>query len=176
MYLAKGDIETDSAPFQMTPGATYLIEIQVGVSTNFNGRLGVYFLIPQILWYPLIQGAGVQATGQTWPSGLPVSFNAYNPAKFVTCSSVYTVPTGGTFAASVIKVQSSFDTGSCEIGSISITRMTDSVILADGAVTASKLLVVRAPGSPEGVEISKYGGKSFDPSGVKRFQWGNLDV
>jgi hypothetical protein len=177
MYLAAGDYETDSKSFQFTPGATYLIEIQVSITPNWNGRLGVYFLIPNWIWYPMIQGAAVQATGQVWPNSLPVSINANNPTKgLITCSTTYTAPAIGTFANSRIKIVSSFDTGSVEIGSISITRVTDSVLLADGAVTASKLLVVRAPGSAEGVEISKYGGKSFDPSGVKRFQWGNLDV
>lgn len=143
MYLTAnaGTVETNTSAFQMTPGATYLIEVQVSISNDWNGRLGVYMLIPGVQWYPMIQSPAVAATGQTWANGLPVSINGNNPTKgMVTCSSTYTVPgAGSTSASTCIKIMNSFTAGSCEIGSISITRVVDQTLIGPGSVFTKHL-------------------------------------
>lgn len=156
LYLGLGDAETDTNIFQMTPGATYLISIQVSITNDWNGRLGVYFLVPGITWYPMIQGAQVQATGQTWPNGLPVSINANNPTKGqITCSSLCSIPPAGTTANTRIKIISSFTAGSCEIGSLSATRVVDSTLIGPGSVQTKHLSIAT------GGDISS-GQTSFD--------------
>jgi hypothetical protein len=171
---------TVSSPIQLIPGATYRFELQIFVDSAFSGALSVWMHIPNVIW----QHLGTGYTGYTFGDGDPVQFFSGSPKGIQNFGITFTVPSVVTLGDNTpyfpsftqVRVHSKVDAGYIQFGSIKMTRVSDSVLIKDGAITAEKLNVGRSNGSLQGVEINKYGGKVFDSNGVKRFQWGDLDA
>jgi hypothetical protein len=140
LYLSQnsGELISYSQYFDLIPGATYLIEVQVGLSSDFNGRASVYLTIPGDRDYAMVD----RSAGQVWSDNLPVQLNASSPKGIITYSTTYTIPTSGTLSKARIQIRNSHTVGIIEVGSASITRVSDSVLIKDGAVTANKISVV----------------------------------
>jgi hypothetical protein len=129
--------ETATKAFPMTPGATYYVEFQIFLSADFAGSFSVFWLVPSVQWHSM----GGPSTGNLWPDGLPEMFNSNSIKGAQTFSATYTVPDNGSNNFSQIQIKSICTAGACQIGGISITRVSDSVLIKDGAITAQKLSV-----------------------------------
>ncbi|WP_332848720.1 hypothetical protein [Massilia sp. S19_KUP03_FR1] len=165
-------LDTLTGWFPMTPGATYLVEFQAFVSGDFVGSVTPFWHIPNVQFHLM----GGPTRGYNWGDGLPVGFDQNSAKGLQSFTATYTVPINGYTSRSQIRIKSQCSAGSLQLGGFSITRVSDSVLIADGAVTANKLNVGRVGNVGAGVEIDKDGERVYDANNLKRFQSGNLDV
>lgn len=195
LYLTPSGPESISysLPFQITPGATYLVQCQVSLSNDFNGRMSIFWTIPGVIDYSMVD----RATGLFWSDGLPVQLRDSSPKGVVTFSTTFTVPASNTLSKGIIQIRNSHSVGLVEVGSISITRVMDNVLIKDGAITAGKvaakaitadkiqvdtmqalsnIVIARPGGQGAGQDLDVYGQRVYDTNSVKRFQSGYLDI
>jgi hypothetical protein len=175
-----------SKPFTSTPGATMRLEVQVQLSTDFVGEFSVYFYV---------EGASLYSMGcpnlGTWPSGdypgWPIQFNSGSAKGRYNFSQEITIPVNSQCVNAHMVVVDRVIAGNVAFGSCSATRVSDSVLIKDGAITAQKIqvdslqaisniVIARVGGQGAGQDLDIYGGRTYDPNGVRRFQFGNLDV
>jgi hypothetical protein len=125
--------------FPLIVGATYRVEIQVYMSGDFNGYASAFMHLPNKAWFNM----GTGERGWSWNAqegGLPVHFDDKSPNKGVlqTFSATFTADN-----VWVHRAQFRFITkvlvGYIEFGGISVVRVSDNVLIADGAITASKM-------------------------------------
>jgi len=128
------DAWTGSMP--IVPGATYLIEYRVEFSSDWYGELTIDWHWPLVAFYQ----NGVPSSGYTWPDGGPIQY-ASNARGVYTVAHVVTIPNDPRLVNSNLRSRRRVQNGSVEIGGFSITRVMDSVLIKDGAVTAQKISV-----------------------------------
>ncbi|WP_313178018.1 hypothetical protein [Massilia sp.] len=120
----------------IVPGATYLIEYRVGFSSDWYGELTIDWHWPLVTFYQ----NGVPSSGYTWSDGGPIQY-ASNARGVRTISHVVTIPNDPRLVNSQLRIRRRIQSGSAEIGGFSITRVMDSVLIKDGAITAQKISV-----------------------------------
>lgn len=177
-------MDTYTEFFPATPGATYRVEYQCFVSGDFVGTVGVYLHIPGQSWFNM----GGPTRGYNFGTSLPVQFDSGSPKGAQEFSAVATFAAGGARSRAQLRITSQCTAGYIEFGSFTITRVSDSVLIADGAVTASKVTVanlqalsaniglLRTAASGARTEIADNVVKVYDASNVLRVKIGNLDL
>ncbi|MDN4061688.1 hypothetical protein QPK31_26075, partial [Massilia sp. YIM B02769] len=120
----------------IVPGGTYLIEYKIGFSNDWYGELTIDWHWPLVAFYQ----NGVPSSGYTWSDGGPIQYPS-NSRGFATVSHVVTIPNDPRLVNSQLRIRRRISTGSAEIGGFSITRVMDSVLIKDGAITAQKISV-----------------------------------
>jgi hypothetical protein len=138
LYLAAsaGESFTYSKPFPITPGATYLVQCQVNLSADFNGRLSLFWTTQGVVDFNMI-GSAVS----NWSDGLQVHLNSTSAKGLVTFTRTFTMPVGGSLSRSTIQIRNSHTVGTVEIGSVSITRVVDSTLIGPGVVETKHLII-----------------------------------
>ena len=134
MYLAQngGESTSYSKPFPITPGAEYIVQCQIGMSPDFNGRLSAFWTLPGYVDHNMTG----QLAGQNWADGMPVHLNSGSPKGIRTFTTRIKVPVSGTLSKGVFQIRNSHTVGTVEIGSFSITRVADGSLVGDGALEA----------------------------------------
>ena len=133
---AGAEQDTETVNFPMTPGATYLVEMQVALSANFAGRLTVAWVIPGIQYH--LMGApnlGNWSTGES----IPYNFDSNSAKVLASFSAIYTVPVNGETMVGRIRLRNLISAGAAEIGSVSITRVVDQTLIGPGSVFTKHL-------------------------------------
>lgn len=123
-----------------TPGATMRLEIQVELSGDFVGEFSVYLYI---------EGGGLYSLGGpnlgAWPSGdypgWPIQFNSGSAKGRYPFSQEITIPMNSQCSNAHMVIVDRVIAGGVAIGSCSATRVADSVLIKDGAITAQKISV-----------------------------------
>jgi len=140
-FASTGGVTVDriTSSFPMTPGATYRVELQVFISTDFVGDFTAAWLIPGDQWHLM----GVPASGYAWPDQLKVSFTRLSAKGFQTFSAEFTVPVNGFTSSSQLRVCYASTAGVVEIGGMSITRMADAALVVKGGIKADHIDVDR---------------------------------
>lgn len=138
LYLAQnaGELSSDSQYFDLVPGATYRIEVQVGLSNDFNGRASVFLFIPGDRYYQMVD----RDTGQRWADSHVVQLNAASPKGIITYATTYAIPASGTLSKGLIQIRNSHTIGNVEVGSVSITRVADGSLVGDGVLEARHIV------------------------------------
>lgn len=146
IYLGPADnVEhsSDSQYFPIERGATYKITFQLTLSSDFVGQASVYWLFPGESWWAMRGGydggAGYDFGLGVWPDGLPVHFDTSSPKgtnTFVTTLRAADVPLN---VRSLIRIRNKHSSGTCEMGAISIVRMSDNTLITDQGITTPKL-------------------------------------
>lgn len=169
--------------FPSTPGAFYLVEYQVFVSADFVGRIGLYLHLPSQAWFTM--GGPLRGYNFT-ETGLPVNFDSGSAKGTQQYSAVFQLADTGHSSRMQIRVSSQCTAGYFEFGSINITRVSNGVLIADGAVTAGKISVgnlqavsaniglLRTASSGARTEITDNVIRVYDASNVLRVKIGNL--
>lgn len=170
--------------FPVEKGGTYKFDVQIFTSGDYQGQLTVVAHLPNQEWCYM----GCPQLGyNNGASGLPVSFDGGNHQGGSSFTATRTINTDDAAGKTQIRIVSNVVVGYVQIGGIRITRVMDSVLIKDGAITAPKItvdklqaisnvVIARVNGQGAGVDMDQYGGRVYDTNGVKRFQWGNLDV
>lgn len=137
LYLSKnaGELISYGQFFDLVPGATYRMEIQVALSNDFNGRASVYLTIPGDRDYAMVD----RDSGLRWSDNMVVQLTSNSPKGVISYSTTYTIPPNGTLSKGCIQIRNSHTVGNVEVGSVSITRMADANLVVNGAVTAEKI-------------------------------------
>ena len=137
LYLSKnaGELISYGQFFDLAPGATYRMEIQVALSNDFNGRASVYLTIPGDRDYAMVD----RDSGLRWSDNMVVQLTSNSPKGVISYSTTYTIPANGTLSKGRIQIRNSHTVGNVEVGSVSITRMADANLVVNGAVTAEKI-------------------------------------
>jgi hypothetical protein len=137
LYLnpSAGESVSYSRPFPITPGATYLVQCQVELSADFNGRASVFWTIPGVVDYSVVD----RSTGLSWTDGLPVQLRDSSPKGIITFTTTYKVSESGSLSRGVIQLRNSHTAGTISVGSISITRMSDDALVVTGGIKARHL-------------------------------------
>lgn len=127
-----------SKSFTTTPGSTLRLECQVEVSSNFSGDFSVYFFV---------EGAGLYSMGcpnvGTWADGSypgwPIQFHTGSAAGRGSYNQTITLPNSSASATAHMVIVDRISAGSIALGSCSATRVGDSTLIKDGAITTGKL-------------------------------------
>lgn len=141
LYLSQsaGELISYGKFFDLVPGATYRIENQVALSSDFNGRASVYLSIPGDRDYAMVD----RDSGLRWADGSIVQLTNSSPKGIISYSTVYTIPASGTLAKGRIQIRNSHTAGLAEVGSVSITRMADSSLVVKRGIKADNIDVER---------------------------------
>ena len=138
VYLsANGGIPTESwsAAMPVIPGATYLVECQVSLNSEFQGELSVEIYIP---WYGFY--AFEQPTVLNWGSdGHAIQYASNSPRERRTIVKTLTIPTDVKVTYVQIYTRRSVRVGHAEIGGFSITRMADASLVVKGGIKADHI-------------------------------------
>lgn len=138
MTLGVRGYEDIATPFfPVEKGGTYKFDVQVFCSGDFQGQLTVVAHLPGQEW--LYMGSPIQGYNNG-SSGLPVSFDA-NTRSFYQTSATRTINSDDAAGRVQIRIVSNVSVGYVQVGGIRITRVMDSVLIKDGAVTAQKMSV-----------------------------------
>lgn len=129
--------DTATGSFPMTPGATYLVEFQVFLSSDFSGSIGAFWLIPQVQFHRM----GGPQTGYFYDDGLPEMFNVNSPKGAQTFSATYTLPSISYASSGSIVLRTQCAAGAFQIGSISITRVVDSTLIGPGVIETKHMTI-----------------------------------
>ncbi|MGJ9420475.1 hypothetical protein ACHAC9_22365 [Massilia sp. CMS3.1] len=132
--------------FTVTPGATYRVEYQSFMSGDFQGQVGIYLHIPQVNWYNM--GAADIPGWAFAETGMLPQFASISAKGTRDVGQTFTIPVVGGDGKTVpyevqLRITSYVTAGYLELGSFTLTRVSDSVLIKDGAVTASKMSVVQ---------------------------------
>ncbi|MDW5417753.1 phage tail protein [Iodobacter sp. CM08] len=122
--------ESISKSFPVTPGAVYRLELVV-YSNHAVGSLKVHMHIPGVRW------AGFDGSWHDSPT--IVSDGSWEGARWF--SAEVTFPTNAAASSSNIRIVSNISSGGWVVGLVSIVRVSDSTLIADGAITTSKIKV-----------------------------------
>lgn len=122
--------ESISKPFPVTPGAVYRLEVIV-YNNNAVGSLKVHLHIPGIRW------AGFDGS---YSDAVTIVGNGSSPGSRLFSSEVM-FPANAALSASSIRIVSNISSGNWVVGLVSVVRVSDSTLIAGGAVTAEKIKV-----------------------------------
>ncbi|WP_338761988.1 hypothetical protein [Massilia sp. METH4] len=132
------EVNSDSMLFPMTPGATYHVEFQIALSGDFGGVASVFWYQP----FQAFDSMGAPTVGNWESDGLPVQFNHTTPRNGVlTFSKTVTLNEDSRVSVGMIRIRNAITTGYMQLASLSITRVSDGVLIKDDAVTARKIKV-----------------------------------
>jgi hypothetical protein len=131
---------------------------------------------------------GAPTSGLLWNAdSLPVEFSSSSAKGYYNLAASYKVPDNTANATSKIRIRSQVSAGYVLIGSISMTRMADDVLVVDGGIRArhilvdslqaiSNIVIARPGGQGAGQDLDVYGQRVYDTNSVRRFQSGYLDI
>jgi hypothetical protein len=125
----------------LIPGATYRIEYDILFHNDWDGDLSIWFYASN--WTAnLLGGLGIiPDSPYKFADGNGIQYPAYT-RDWVRVSTVITIPpdlasvTEGSFF-----ILRSIRSGTCELGAFNLIRLTDNVLIKDGAITANKISV-----------------------------------
>lgn len=177
-------IDVLSQNFSIVPGAEYYAEYQSYLSSDFVGNISVYLYLSGYQWNDM----GGPSRGYNWgETGLQMDFDGNSPKGFSTWGKAFINGASTIQSRALIRITAQVSAGYAEIGGMSITRRSGTVLIADGAITAQKItvdklqaissvVIARVNGVNAGQDLDVNGQRVYDGNGVKRFQSGNLDV
>lgn len=138
MYLfPNGGVIRDSFTkvIPLVPGATYRIEYQLNLSSDFQGEFALWWYWENVSWE---NPSDSNLTAFSDGDGI-AHFNTTSAKGFRTISKILTVSGDSRAAISFVRIKDRVLAGSAEIGGISITRVTDSSLIKDEAVGRNHL-------------------------------------
>lgn len=179
-----GYLDRSTPFFPLERGGVYKFEFQVFCSPDYQGQLTVVAHLPNQEW--LYMGAPQQGY-LNGSSGLPTSFDGSNPGGVFTFTGTRTINSNDFAGRCQMRIIANAVVGYVQIGGIRITRVMDSTLITEKGVKAyhievdslqaiSTVVIARSGGVGAGVDLDKNGGRTYDGSSIRRFQFGNLDV
>lgn len=136
MYIGPGNSDTATFKFPMTPGATYKVELQTNLSSDWNGYAGVYLEIAADHWDDMGQD-------NLYPWGdepnTHIQYDPGSPKYRRNFSATIVVPNNGYTSQTTVRIRTQIAAGTFEWGSLCITRMSDNTLITDQGITTPKL-------------------------------------
>jgi hypothetical protein len=184
-------VVTRTQTMSIVPGATYLVEYQVGFSSDFNGDLSIWlhtYNSNANTLGPSLPGGGVPNSGYFFNgNGDPIQYPS-NSRGGQDIVKYFTVPANNAVVGCQFIIMRQVRAGTCEIGGFTITRVQDNVLIKDGAITAGKIsvgqvsaiavdvgtLTSRVNGQGAGTTIIKDQIAIYDEGGTMRLLDGRL--
>lgn len=117
--------ESLSKQFVLEPGAAYRLEVEICGNSGIGG-LGVDLHVPGVWWWPF-SGIG----SDTWLT------EGQNGTR--TFASTVTIPKSIAFNWGQIRIRHAVTSGNYVVGLISVTRVSGTTLIADGAITTDKV-------------------------------------
>ena len=128
--------------FPLVRGGVYLFEAQVYLSGDFVGNISLVAHLPGQEWCAM----GAPQRGYSWPDsqgGLPIQFDGNSAKGAYAYNTIRTINGDAAAGKTQYRIIAQCSQGYYQIGGLKITRVMDSVLIKDGAITAQKISVAQ---------------------------------